>query len=134
MTITHHLLSATLFGAALFGIHAEALGTAAELPHTEGRHTVCAHRDTGHRVLLVYYDPAIGAEPLHEAIRKDKAEVLYSYQFINALAISLNAKTKTEKAIKRFSKVKGVINVLIDKTVQCDTTSPSPNGPQDARH
>lgn len=134
MTITHHLLSATLFGAALFGRHTEALGTVADTPHTEGRHTASTHRDTGHRVLLVYYDPSIGADPLLEAIRKDNAEVLYSYHFINALAINLNAKTKTEKAIKRFSKVKGVINVLIDKTVQCDTTSPSPNGPQDARH
>ena len=38
------------------------------------------------RVLIVLYDPAVGAEPLLQAVREMQAELVYRYTNINGIA------------------------------------------------
>ena len=71
-------------------------------------------------VLIIYYEHDTGNAPLLEAIKKHKAEIIYEYSIVNAVAIRLHHTHKSEKAVEAFAKVRGVISVQRDKTVSID--------------
>ena len=64
--------------------------------------------------LIISYDPEIGKEPLLAAIAEYKAEILYDYSIIPAIAIKIPEGTDIHDAIEYFKKVKGVTSVARD--------------------
>ena len=64
--------------------------------------------------LIISYDPEIGKEPLLNAISEYKAEILYDYSIITAIAIKIPEGTDIHDAIEYFKKVKGVTAVARD--------------------
>lgn len=65
-------------------------------------------------VLIISYDPQIGKTYLLQAVKDYGAEVVYDYNFINAVAIRLPDKNKNAEADAYFRTVKGVTNVSKD--------------------
>ena len=64
--------------------------------------------------LIISYDTEIGKEPLLAAITEYKAEILYDYSIITAIAIKIPEGTDIHDAIEFFKKVKGVTAVARD--------------------
>lgn len=64
--------------------------------------------------LIISYDPEIGKEPLLAAITDYKAQILYDYSIITAIAIKIPEGTDIHDAIDYYKKVKGVTAVERD--------------------
>jgi len=64
--------------------------------------------------LIISYDAAIGKEPLLAAVNEYKAEILYDYSIITAIAIKIPEGGDIHDAIAYFKKVKGVTAVERD--------------------
>ena len=64
--------------------------------------------------LIISYDTEIGKEPLLAAIKEYKAEILYDYSIITAIAIKIPEGADIHDAIDYFKKVKGVTAVERD--------------------
>ena len=64
--------------------------------------------------LIISYDTEIGKEPLLAAIKEYKAEILYDYSIITAIAIKIPEGADIHDAINYFKKVKGVTAVERD--------------------
>ena len=62
-------------------------------------------------VFLIMYDAKIGKEPLLEAIKEYKCEIIYDYGPINGMALKKPEDKTLEETILYFKKVKGVTNV-----------------------
>lgn len=62
-------------------------------------------------VFLIMYDAKIGKEPLLEAIKEYKCEIIYDYGTINGMALKKPEDKTLEETILYFKKVKGVTNV-----------------------
>ena len=56
--------------------------------------------------LVISYDPTV---------KKSGAEVVYEYEFINAIAVKLPEGSSVDATISRFEKVNGVIHVSKDR-------------------
>ena len=65
--------------------------------------------------LIIGYDPAVGIEPLLAAYR---AEILYRYTIINAVAVKPPANTDPQQAVRHFKTVRGVLSVEPDHVMQ----------------
>jgi uncharacterized membrane protein YsdA (DUF1294 family) len=65
--------------------------------------------------LIIMYDSDVGKQPLLEAVRKYKAEVIYDYSIIPGMAIRKPEDKTLEEAIVMFRKVKGVTSVEKDR-------------------
>lgn len=72
--------------------------------------------DPAQQVLLVYYDPAVGSAPLLKAIEERGATLIYKYEHINGVAVSV-PKSDADAAA-HFRKVAGVLSVERDRVVQ----------------
>ena len=70
------------------------------------------------RVLIVLYDPAIGAEPLLQAMREMQAELVYRYTNINGIATRIPPQQEMEQAIRRLERVPGVLQVQRNQIMQ----------------
>ena len=70
------------------------------------------------RVLIVLYDPAVGAEPLLQAVREMQAELVYRYTNINGIAARIPPQQEMEQAIRRLERVPGVLQVQRDQIMQ----------------
>ena len=64
--------------------------------------------------LIISYDTEIGKETLLASIKEYKAEILYDYSIITAIAIKIPEETDIHDAIDYFKKVKGVVAVERD--------------------
>lgn len=64
--------------------------------------------------LIISYDAEIGKEPLLAAVNDYKAEILYDYSIITAIAIKIPEGTDIHDAIAYFKKVRGVTAVERD--------------------
>ena len=62
-------------------------------------------------VFLIMYDAKIGKEPLLEAIKEYKCEIIYDYGTINGMALKKPEDKTLEETMLYFKKVKGVTNV-----------------------
>lgn len=75
-------------------------------------HTPQAAHDTwSERVLIIFYDKAVGAEPLLAAIGSYGAEVIYRYNTLHGMAIAIPARRDVAGAIRHFQLVRGVLQV-----------------------
>jgi hypothetical protein len=70
--------------------------------------------------LIIYYDAEIGKEPLMEAAKNYKAEVVYDYKNFHAIAIRISQKKSLKQAKAFFEKAKGVLQVNEDHIIQLD--------------
>ena len=65
-------------------------------------------------VFLVMYDTEIGKEPLLEAIKEYKVEIIYDYNIINGMALKKPDSKSLEETMQYFKEVKGVVSVEYD--------------------
>ncbi|WP_443702404.1 hypothetical protein [Prevotella sp.] len=70
--------------------------------------------------LIIYYDAEVGKEPLMEAVKSYKAEVVYDYKNFHVIAIRIPKKKSLKQAKAFFEKVKGVHQVNEDQIIQLD--------------
>lgn len=70
------------------------------------------------RVLIVLYDPAVGAEPLLQTVREMQAELVYRYTNINGIAARIPPPQEMAQAIRRLERVPGVLQVQRDQIMQ----------------
>lgn len=70
------------------------------------------------RVLIVLYDPAVGSEPLFQAVREMQAELVYRYTNINGIAARIPPQHDMAQAIRRLGRVPGVLQVQRDQIMQ----------------
>ena len=70
------------------------------------------------RVLIVLYDPAVGAEPLLQVVREMQAELVYRYTNINGIAARIPPPQEMAQAIHRLERVPGVLQVRRDQIMQ----------------
>ena len=66
------------------------------------------------RTLIVFYDPAVGSEPLLQAVKDYGAEVGYQYKNLNGISILLAQGQNIEAAQRHFRNVRGVLSVSRD--------------------
>lgn len=66
-------------------------------------------------VFLVMYDAAVGKEPLLEAIKEYRCEVVYDYKIINGMALKKPKAKSLEETMQYFRGVKGVLAVEYDR-------------------
>ena len=67
------------------------------------------------RTLIVFYDPAVGSEPLLQAVKDYGAEVGYQYKNLNGISILLAQGQDIEAAQRHFRNVRGVLSVSRDR-------------------
>ena len=60
------------------------------------------------------YDAGIGKEPLLEAIKEYKCEIVYDYGSINGMALKKPKSKTLEETMQYFKNVKGVLTVEYD--------------------
>lgn len=65
-------------------------------------------------VFLVMYDAEVGKEPLLEAVKTYKCEVIYDYNIINGMALKKPEGKSLEETMRYFEGVKGVLTVEYD--------------------
>ena len=70
------------------------------------------------RVLIVLYDPAVGAEPLLQAVCEMQAELVYRYTNINGIAARIPPPQDMAQAMRRLERVPGVLQVQRDQIMQ----------------
>ena len=75
-------------------------------------------QQAANRVLIVLYDPAVGAEPLLQAVREMQAELVYRYTNINGIAARIPPQQDMAQAIRRLERVPGVLQVQRDQVMQ----------------
>lgn len=71
-------------------------------------------------VLIIYYDQQVGTDKLQKAVKKQKAQIVYSYENFNAIAVSFPEEKSLDEMVKYFSKVKGVLAVQKNEIHQLD--------------
>lgn len=70
------------------------------------------------RVLIVLYNPAIGAEPLLQTVHEMQADLVYRYTNINGIAARIPPQQDMAQAIRRLELVPGVLQVQRDQIMQ----------------
>ena len=75
-------------------------------------------QQAANRVLIVLYDPAVGAEPLLQAVREMQAELVYRYTNINGIAACIPPPQDMAQAMRRLERVLGVLQVQRDQIMQ----------------
>lgn len=68
--------------------------------------------------LIIYYDPEEGKEDLLKAADKYGSKILYIYENINGIAVTVPEGRTEDNAIRYFSSVRGVLSVVRDRTMQ----------------
>ncbi len=94
-----------------------------ELPPVRPRQAGLAYSPN---TLIIYYDENVGREPLRKAAVKYKADVVYDYGIIDALAIRIPEGKTLEEAARYFRKVKGVIGVSRNEIYEVGGNSVTP--------
>ncbi len=65
--------------------------------------------------LIVYFDTSVGNKPIFAAAKKYGSEIIYQYNVINAVALTIPPNTNINEAITYYQNVKGVLQVNRDK-------------------
>lgn len=71
-------------------------------------------------VLIISYDAEVGKKALLKAVKDYKAEIIYDYKIINAIAIRIPNDKTLDESITYFKGVKGVIAVEKDRILELD--------------
>lgn len=75
-------------------------------------------RNTEAANLIIYYDPEEGKEDLLKAADKYGSKILYIYENINGIAVTVPEDRTEDNAIRYFSSVRGVLSVVRDRIMQ----------------
>lgn len=67
------------------------------------------------RNLIIFYDEKVGSSHLMQAAKEYEAKVIYDYQMMKAIAVSIPDGKPIEDAIAYFRKMKGVTSVSRDQ-------------------
>lgn len=70
--------------------------------------------------IIIFYDPAAGNAALLEIAKSYGSEVIYIYQNINAIAVTVPAGRTVSAAKEYYGDVKGVLSVSEDRRLQLD--------------
>lgn len=70
--------------------------------------------------LIIYYEPRAGNGELLKAAKSYGSEVLYVYQNINGIAVTVPRDKTVTDAMKYYGKIKGVLSVTQDRKLQLD--------------
>jgi hypothetical protein len=70
--------------------------------------------------LIIYYDAQTGKDDLLKAIKLYGAKILYQYDNMNAVAISIPDGRTLNESIEHFKSIKGVISVNKDYIMKLD--------------
>lgn len=70
--------------------------------------------------LIIYYEPGAGNGELLKAAKRYGSEVLYVYQNINGIAVTVPRDKTVTDAMKYYGKIKGVLSVTQDRKLQLD--------------
>ena len=68
--------------------------------------------------LIIFYDGEVGKLPLLKAVEDYNATIIYEYNTMNGIAIHLPEGTDVHEAKAHFEKVKGVLQVNLDRIMQ----------------
>lgn len=71
--------------------------------------------------LIIFYDVAVGKEPLLAAIAQYNATVVYDLNNMNSIVVRIPDETKIDEAIEFFNGVNGVLQVNRDRANEIDT-------------
>ncbi len=102
---------------------------------TAGRNALAEQHSqlSGSRVLIIFYDKEVGDAPLLESLSAYDATLVYSYKYINGMAIAIPPDKDLPKAMEYYRNVKGVLSVerdrklkLMDAKVTTPTTTMRP--------
>ena len=100
------------------------------LPLTEEADSLCASpqfaskmnhegcQDTvPNRVLIIWYDSKTGKKPLLRAVRRKRCKLIYDYEMLSGIAISIPQHADKRQMMEYFNDVKGVLSVQEDRKV-----------------
>lgn len=73
--------------------------------------------ETALETLIIFYDAEVGNEPLMKAVEAYGAKLVYSYEQLKGIAVSVPQET-VEEAERYFKQVKGVLGVNKNETNQ----------------
>lgn len=68
--------------------------------------------------LIIMYDTKVGKDPLLNAVKEYKADLVYDYNVIPGVAVKIPEGTDIQDAITYFKGVKGVVNVERDRVTR----------------
>lgn len=77
-----------------------------------------APHNVAHENLIIYYDPEVGNEALLRASLQYGSEILYIYNHINGIAVTVPHDKPLQDAVKYYENIKGVLSVNKDIKVQ----------------
>lgn len=79
-----------------------------------------APHNVAHENLIIYYEPEVGNEALLRAAKQYGSEILYIYNNINGIAVTVTHDAAPHDAIKYYEDIKGVLSATKDMKVQLD--------------
>lgn len=79
-----------------------------------------APHNVAHENLIIYYDPEVGNEALLRASKQYGSEILYIYNNINGIAVTVPHDKPLQDAVKYYESINGVLSVTNDMKVQLD--------------
>lgn len=79
-----------------------------------------APHNVAHENLIIYYDPEVGNEALLKAAKQYGSEILYIYENITGIAVTVPHDKPLQDAIKYYESINGVLSVTKDMKVQLD--------------
>jgi len=77
-----------------------------------------AEQEHSPNVFLVMYDEEVGKDPLLDAVKAYKCEVIYDYNIINGMALKKPESKSLEETMQYFKSVKGVTHVEYDHIIR----------------
>lgn len=77
-----------------------------------------APHNVAHENLIIYYDPEVGNEALLSAAKQYGSEILYIYNNINGIAVTVPHDKSLQDTVKYYENIKGVLSVNKDIKVQ----------------
>ena len=77
-----------------------------------------AEQEHSPNVFLVMYDAEVGKDPLLDAVKAYKCEVIYDYNIINGMALKKPESKSLEETMQYFKSVKGVTHVEYDHIIR----------------
>jgi len=72
------------------------------------------------KTLIIYYNQDNGKKNILEAIKQYGATILYTYNNINGIAISIPESKTQEESIQYFKKIRGVLEITKDYKYKID--------------
>lgn len=70
--------------------------------------------------LIIYYSPETGNKELLKAAKKYGSKVIYVYQNINGIAVTVPKGKTVQEAMKYYDSINGVLSIVKDQKMRLD--------------